>query len=164
MQITLYFADYNATASGQRVFNIQINGQMIATAVDIYALGGGDYSAVSVAAPAFYSGSRSNFDVALPTVVGYAVLKLQLLLSQHAYCGRSRPSRHACYMVNAFRCLRLPFNRLPLLVCSPSADHHIMLPYVDFPFLGVRESVPLQSFPNTSQHAHSGGTAVQHQP
>ncbi len=71
MQITLYFADLNASAAGERVFDIQINGQTVATNVDVFALGGGDDSAVSVAAPAFYSGSRTNFDVSLLTVVGH---------------------------------------------------------------------------------------------
>ena len=71
MQITLYFADLSATAARDRVFDIRINGQTMATGFDVYALGGGDNSAVSFAAPAFYSGSRSNFDVSLPTVVNH---------------------------------------------------------------------------------------------
>ncbi len=70
-QITLYFADFDATSDGERVFDIQINEQTVATDVDVYALGGGDNSAVSVAVPAFYSGSLSNFDVALPVVVSF---------------------------------------------------------------------------------------------
>ena len=69
MQITLYFADFNATCEGERIFNVMINGQTVVTGVDVYALGGGDNSAVSVASPAFYSSSRSSFDIALPTVV-----------------------------------------------------------------------------------------------
>ena len=75
MQITLYFADFNATGAGERVFDIQINEETVAPYVDVYALGGGDYSAVSVAVPAFYSGSRSSFDIALPMVVRFSPLK-----------------------------------------------------------------------------------------
>ena len=86
MQITLYFADFNATALGERVFDIQINEQTVATYVDVYALGGGDYSAVSVAVPAFYSGSRSTFDIALPMVVSFSPLKQCLSLCICIFC------------------------------------------------------------------------------
>ena len=80
MQITLYFADFNVTTVGERVFDIQINGDTMVTDVDVYALGGGDFSAVAIAVPAFYSGSRSNFDIALPMVVSFSPLKQCLSL------------------------------------------------------------------------------------
>ena len=86
MQITLYFADFNATGAGERVFDIQINQQLVAPYVDVYALGGGDYSAVSVAVPAFYSGSRSSFDIALPMVVRFSPLKRCLSLCLCSCC------------------------------------------------------------------------------
>lgn len=79
MQITLYFADFNATAVGERIFDIEINGQIVASDVDVFALGKGDYSAVSIAVPDFYSGTSSPFDILLPTMVGNTPPKACLL-------------------------------------------------------------------------------------
>lgn len=67
-QITLYFQEPSATAAGQRVFDIVINGQTLMSDVDIYALAGGQFTAVSIPL-VLYSGSRSNFDISFPTVV-----------------------------------------------------------------------------------------------
>ena len=68
-QVTFYFTEFNATAAGQRVMIPQINGQQVASNIDVYALAGAQDTAVSVAVPDLFSGNRSNFDIALLTVV-----------------------------------------------------------------------------------------------
>ena len=49
--------------------DLQINSQTVATGIDVYALAGAQDTAVSIATPNFYSGSRSSFDIALSTAV-----------------------------------------------------------------------------------------------
>lgn len=146
MQITLYFADFNASAIGQRVFNIQISGQQTATGVDVYALGGGNYSAVSVAAPAFYSGSRSNFDIALPTVVSYTALELQLLCLCPSWAPL-RPLQHA--LQHHEYAYPLPLNGCSFLVLLSSAKHHITMSGVHMPSIGYQRAVHLQPIPSS---------------
>ena len=72
-QITFYFTEFNATAAGQRVMDLQINSQTVTTGIDVYALAGSQDTAVSVAIP-FNSGSRSNFDIVLATSVRFVLL------------------------------------------------------------------------------------------
>ncbi len=67
-QVTLYFAEYIATAVGQRVFDIVINGATMATDVDIFALAGGQDKAVSLNF-LVNSGSLIYFNIFLPTKV-----------------------------------------------------------------------------------------------
>lgn len=69
LQITWYFTEFNATAAGQRVMDLKINGQTNASGVDVYALAGAQNTAVAIAVPDFYSGTRTDDDVVLPTVV-----------------------------------------------------------------------------------------------
>ena len=99
----MYFADFNATCVGERVFDIQINGQTLVTGVDVYALGGGDTSAVPVAVPAFYSSLRSSFDIALPTVVS-----LQMPLLRNC----------TCYWTPLTTTVYLPVLVIPSIVCN----------------------------------------------
>ncbi|EIE24434.1 ABC1-domain-containing protein [Coccomyxa subellipsoidea C-169] len=68
-QVTLYFAEYVATAVGQRVFDIVINGATVATDVDVFALAGGQDRAVSLNF-LVNSGSIIYFNIFLPTKVG----------------------------------------------------------------------------------------------
>ena len=70
----MYFAEFTATAAGQRVFDIKLNGKTVASGVDVPALAGTHNTAVSVQILAFYSGPRSNFDVVFPTAVRFALL------------------------------------------------------------------------------------------
>ena len=70
--MTLYFAEYTATAVDQRVFDVSINGVRVVTDVDIYAITGGQDRALSLPYN-FYSGVRSNFDISLPTTVNTVI-------------------------------------------------------------------------------------------
>lgn len=45
-QVTLKFAEYYWNSSGQRLFNITINGLMVLSSFDIYAAAGGKYLAI----------------------------------------------------------------------------------------------------------------------
>ena len=103
MQITLYFADFNVSAVGERIFDIKINGDTVASNVDVYELGGGDFSAVSMAVSDFYSGVRSSFDVTLPTVVGHDSPKPCLSLCLYICLlakGRCNMGLYQHYLVN----------------------------------------------------------------
>ena len=70
--MTLYFAEYTATAVGQRVFSVSINSVTVVTNVDIYAITGGQDRALSLSYE-YYSGTRSNFDISLPTTVNTVI-------------------------------------------------------------------------------------------
>ena len=54
--------------------DLQINSQTVATGIDVYALAGAQDTAVSLAVPSFNSGSRSTFDITLPTTVCFLPL------------------------------------------------------------------------------------------
>jgi len=49
--VTLKFAETGATAAGQRIFNVAINGSTVLTNFDIYAAAGGEFKAVDRAFP-----------------------------------------------------------------------------------------------------------------
>jgi hypothetical protein len=101
-QITAYFAEFNATAAGQRLMNYVINAQTMATNVDIFALGGGQASAVSLPVQV-YSGSRSNFDVSFPTIVSH---RASLLHERSLACTRLL-ARPWCRAERCFAVIRL---------------------------------------------------------
>ena len=64
----MYFAEYTATAVGERVFDILIDGVTMETDVDIFALGGGQNRAVSLAMN-FQTGASALFNISFPTKV-----------------------------------------------------------------------------------------------
>lgn len=64
----MYFAEFNATAAGQRVFDIKINDLTVARDIDVFKLSGGRNKALSISVP-FNSAARSTFDIGLPTQV-----------------------------------------------------------------------------------------------
>ncbi len=64
----MYFAEYNATAAGESVFDIVINDVTLEADVDVFALAGGQNRALSLAMN-FYTGSSEFFNIYFPTKV-----------------------------------------------------------------------------------------------
>lgn len=64
----MYFAEYNATAAGESVFDIVINDVTLEADVDVFALAGGQNRALSLAMN-FYTGSSEFFNISFPTKV-----------------------------------------------------------------------------------------------
>ena len=64
-----------------------LNGQTYASSVDVYALAGAQDTAVSVAVPKFFSGTRSKFDIALTTVVRSLMMVVYGSLGLHKACS-----------------------------------------------------------------------------
>lgn len=64
----MYFAEYTATAVGERVSDIVINDVTLEADVDVFALAGGQNRALSLAMD-FYTGSSEFFNISFPTKV-----------------------------------------------------------------------------------------------
>jgi hypothetical protein len=67
--VTLKFAEIWYTSSGQRVFNIQINGTTVQSNLDIFAAAGGTNKAYDLSFPVTVSGGQVT--IALGAVVGF---------------------------------------------------------------------------------------------
>ena len=70
--VTLKFADPTATAAGQRVFNVVINGQMVLPNLDVFAKATGQYPRWDVTIPVTVT--NGNLDIAFNSVVGAPIV------------------------------------------------------------------------------------------
>jgi len=70
--VTLKFADFSATAAGQRQFNIMINGNLVASMFDVFALAGGANIAVDRSFPVTVTDGVMS--IQLTSVVGHVQL------------------------------------------------------------------------------------------
>jgi hypothetical protein len=67
--VTLKFAELYWASSGQRVFNVQLNGTQVATNVDVFAAAGGMNKAYDVSYPVTVNGGQIT--ITLVAVTGF---------------------------------------------------------------------------------------------
>ena len=111
--VTLKFADPTATAAGQRVFNVVINGQMVLPNLDVFAKATGQYPRWDVTIPVTVT--NGNLDIAFNSVVGAPIVNaIEIVSAGQMYLFPQRQLRGRATPCNSLPCPPIsPIRRSP---------------------------------------------------
>src|SRR6185436_17864708 len=99
-KVRLHFAEVYWSGSGQRVFNVLINGTQVLTNNDIFAVAGGNFKAVVTEFNAL-SDSSGNISIQLVTVVNNAAINGIEIVANPTNVAPSAPTNVVAVVGNA---------------------------------------------------------------